>query len=84
MGSLVPANKIWKALGAPDNMGISSIGGHNYCQIPVKQVEDLNAFVDKFLWGKNTNTAVFKNDAVYNFGFQEASHVDWQTPTLSQ
>lgn len=48
-GCMVVANKIWKALGAPDSMGISSIGGHNHCQFPDKQVEDLNAFVDKFL-----------------------------------
>jgi len=70
---------IYKALGVPDNMGFSGTPGHNHCTFPSSQQSELTAFVQKFLFDQNTNTAVSKSDQ----SFDQAKWVDWTTPTLS-
>ncbi|KAF6752034.1 hypothetical protein DFP72DRAFT_905893 [Ephemerocybe angulata] len=82
-GCMTTAAKVWKALGVPDNMGVSSYGGHNHCSFPSSQNNDLNAFVNKFLKGQNTNTTIIKTDSSNQFGYSEATYVDWTVPTLT-
>ncbi|EAU87167.1 Cip2 [Coprinopsis cinerea okayama7 len=83
-GCMVTGRKIYQALGVPNNMGISQIGGHNHCMFPGSQQNDLNAFVDKFLRGNNNaNTNIQRTDAPNNAGFVESQWVNWQVPTLS-
>jgi len=75
------AHKVWQALGVPDRMGYSQIGGHNHCSFPDSQLPELTAFVQKFLIGKGTeSTNVMKTDGGY--AYDEATWVDWTTPTL--
>jgi len=55
--SLNAARKVWKQLGIEDRMGYSIIGGHPHCQLPESQYPETEAFIDKFLLGKDdTNT----------------------------
>ena len=75
------AHLIWQALGIPDKMGFSLVGGHNHCAFPASQMPEVQAYVTKFLVGNGTaSTAVLKNDQ--NIAFDTATWVDWTTPTL--
>lgn len=75
------AHKVWQALGEPDKMGISQVGGHNHCAFPDAQIPELTAYVQKFLVGTGTaNTAIMKTDG--SFKFDEATWIDWTVPTL--
>jgi hypothetical protein len=75
------AHKVWQALGVPDHMGISQVGGHNHCAFPDAQLPDLTAYVEKFLIGTGTaNTSIMKTDG--GFTFDEATWVDWIVPVL--
>ncbi|KAF8066890.1 hypothetical protein FPV67DRAFT_1214294 [Lyophyllum atratum] len=76
------ANKIWQALGAADSMGVSQVGNHNHCAFPSSEQGDLDAFVNKFLKGQNTNTNIVKTDGANGLGFNDATWIDWTVPTL--
>ena len=39
-------------------MGYSIQGGHGHCALPKSQYPEVEAFVDKFLLGKEANTIV--------------------------
>lgn len=52
------ARKVWKKFGIADRMGFSIIGGHGHCQLPKSQYPAVEAFVDKFLLGKEADTHV--------------------------
>ncbi|KAG6888051.1 carbohydrate-binding module 1 [Termitomyces sp. Mi166 len=82
-GCQTTAHEIWKALGVPDSMGVSQVGNHNHCAFPSSEEGDLDAFVNKFLKGQNTNTNIIKTDGANNLGFVAANYVDWTTPTLT-
>lgn len=79
-GCMKAAHKVWEALGVPDSMGVSQIGGHNHCQFPSSQQSELTAFVNKFLLDQTTNTAIMRTDGGYTFN--EAQWVDWSVPKL--
>ena len=75
------AHKVWQALGVPDNMGFSQVGGHNHCSFPDAQLPELTAYVQKFLIGTGTaSTSLMKTDGGYTF--DEAAWVDWTVPAL--
>ncbi len=77
----VAAREVWKALGVPDAMGISQVGGHNHCQLPASQFGDVNSFVKKFLLGDaSANTNVQKTDGT--FSTDAGAWIDWKTPAL--
>ncbi len=56
--SCVAARKVWEKFGIADRMGYSFIDGHMHCQLPESQWPELEAFVDKFLLGKDVPTEV--------------------------
>jgi hypothetical protein len=60
---------VYRILGIPDRFGFSH-SSHNHCMLPDEQLPELEAFVDKFLMGKETNTTgISKNpfpDTDYN------------------
>jgi hypothetical protein len=78
-GCMTVAHSAWQALGVPDNMGYSQIGAHAHCAFPSNQQSQLTAFVQKFLLGQSTNTAIFQSD----FTFSASQWIDWTTPTLT-
>ncbi|MFD1256564.1 hypothetical protein ACFQ3S_07125 [Mucilaginibacter terrae] len=62
-------------------MGYSQIGGHNHCSFPNAQLPELTAYIQKFLIGKGTeNTYMMNTDG--GFAYDEATWVDWTTPSL--
>ncbi len=56
--SCVAARKVWEKFGIADRMGYSFIDGHMHCMLPESQWPELEAFVDKFLLGKDVPTEV--------------------------
>jgi len=82
-GAMKTANKIWQALGATANMGVSQVGNHAHCAFPSSEQGDLDAFINKFLKGQNTNTSFVKTDGANGLGFVDATWVDWTVPTLT-
>jgi hypothetical protein len=76
------AHMVYEALGIPDKMGFSQIGGHNHCAFPDSQLTELRAYIKKFLVGGGTdNTNVNKTDG--NFTFDKAKWANWTIPILS-
>ncbi|HVZ31718.1 MAG TPA: hypothetical protein VG963_04790, partial [Polyangiaceae bacterium] len=77
---LVAASEIWKALGVPDAMGASQVGGHQHCRdVPQAQLDELGAFVDKFLLGKDAKTNVLRSDRITP---NRDRWITWSTPEL--
>ena len=72
---------IYEALGVPDNMGFSTVGGHAHCQFPASQQPELTAYIQKFLLGKDADTNIFRVER-YKFIFDYNRWVNWTTPTL--
>jgi len=83
--NLVAAAEIWKGLGVGDAMGASQIGGHPHCRdVPQPQLDELGAFVDKFLLGKlpdesGASTSVLRSDRISP---DRARWIPWSTPAL--
>jgi hypothetical protein len=77
----VAAAEIWTALGAQGAMGASQVGGHPHCtELPQAQIEELGAFIDKFLLEKtDANTVVLRSDRVTP---DRARWISWSTPAL--
>lgn len=69
--SCMAARKVWKAFGIEDRMGFSIVGGHPHCQLPDSQYPEVEAFVDKFLLGKEVDTNVTKADMFQNTDYQK-------------
>ncbi|HEY4158940.1 MAG TPA: hypothetical protein VGM29_12615 [Polyangiaceae bacterium] len=77
----VEAHTVWEALGIPDKMGFSQIGGHMHCDFPASQQPEVSAYVQRFLLGDDTqNTTIMETDGGYTVDM--ATWVDWTTPTL--
>lgn len=52
------AKRVWEEFGIEDRFGFSIVAGHNHCMLPDVQRPEVEAFIDKFLLGKETNTEV--------------------------
>ena len=50
------AKKVWERFGIGNRMGWSIVGGHGHCQLPERQWPEVQAFIDRFLLGRETNT----------------------------
>ena len=50
------AKKVWNQFGIGDRFGYSIVNGHGHCQLPESQFPEVEAFIDKFLLGKTTDT----------------------------
>lgn len=51
------ARKVWEKFGMADRMGWSIVDGHGHCQLPESQMPEVQAFIDKFLLGRATDTS---------------------------
>lgn len=57
--SCVAAREVWEKFGIEDRMGFSIQGKHGHCQLPQSQYPEVEAFIDKFLLGKeDANTTI--------------------------
>jgi hypothetical protein len=50
------ARKVWVRFGISDRMGWSIVPGHGHCRLPESQYPEVQAFIDRFLLGRDTNT----------------------------
>ena len=50
------AKKVWERFGIGDRMGWSIVNGHGHCQLPESQFPEVQAFIDRFLLGRKTDT----------------------------
>ena len=55
------AHEVWKTFGIGDRFGFYIDGKHPHCNIPATERPAIEAFVDKFLLGKNVNTDITVN-----------------------
>ena len=66
------AHEVWKTFEIGDRFGFSIVAGHPHCRLPDSQRPEVEAFVDKFLLGKNdANTSVTKHP------FEQVEHEFW-------
>ena len=57
--SMNGAMKVWEQFGIADRVGYSIVAGHGHCQLPEVQFPEVEAYIDRFLLGKeNQNTKV--------------------------
>ena len=83
-GCVNAAHTVFEALGVPDHHGFIQQGGHAHCAFPSNQTAPLDAFINRFLLGQNTNTNVFQTNNVFNGGkYTQSQWINWQTPTLT-
>ncbi|MCR4859357.1 MAG: hypothetical protein K5910_01685 [Bacteroidales bacterium] len=52
------ARRVWQQYGIADRMGYTFQGGHMHCGLPREQWPEVEAFVDRFLLGKDVPTEV--------------------------
>jgi hypothetical protein len=76
--SMKAATEVYKALGIPERIGFSQVGGHAHCAFPSSQTNDVGAFVDKFLLGKDANTSIAKSPYTTDL----TKWITWGTPQL--
>jgi hypothetical protein len=79
-GCMRAGKLIYGALGVPENMGISVVGGHNHCQFPSTQNSELTQFINYFLLNSNTKpTNLDRSDS----NVDVKKYIDWAAPTLT-
>lgn len=67
------ARKVWETFGIADRMGFSIVGGHPHCMVPTSQFAHIEAFVDKFLLGKEeVDTHITQADM-----FKHVDYMKW-------
>lgn len=54
--SVNAAKQVWDNLGIADRFGYSILGNHPHCMLPSAQYPEVEAFIDRFLLGKDANT----------------------------
>lgn len=59
------AREVWQQFGIADRMGYSIVGGHPHCMLPESQYAEVQAFIDRFLLGRDTDTRNVQK-AVFN------------------
>ena len=80
--SINAAKEVWKALGVEDRIGFDFTSKHTHCAAAASQVASANAFVDRFLKGKDANTSIVVEPREGNFELDFRGSIDWQTPML--
>lgn len=76
----IAAKEVYKTLGIEDRFGYSIIGGHGHCSVPNSQLPEIEAFVDKFLLGKDS---VYTNIETTPYSIDVTSWITWTNPILS-
>jgi hypothetical protein len=73
--------QVYNALGIGDRFGFSLIGPHDHCSVvPISQISEIEAFVDKFLLGNDT---VNTNVATTPYDTDLSPWITWTAPALS-
>lgn len=73
------ARKVWEAFGIKDRMGYSFEDKHMHCMLPEGQYPEVEAFVDKFLLGKqDVNTNIERAEMYQNVDYMK--WMPWAKP----
>jgi hypothetical protein len=78
-GCMKAARLIYKAVGAPNNMGFSLVGGHSHCQFPSAQSTDLNTYIDYFLLKSGTAPGAIEKSSS---NVDVSTWAPWTVPTI--
>ncbi|MBR3456322.1 MAG: hypothetical protein IKH26_13500 [Bacteroidaceae bacterium] len=62
--SMNEAIKVWQKFGIEDRIGYSIIGGHPHCRLPENQYPVVEAFIDKFLLGKQDVNTIYRESSL--------------------
>ncbi|MBR4365212.1 MAG: hypothetical protein IKP43_00345 [Bacteroidaceae bacterium] len=62
--SMIAAINVWKKFGIEDRVGYSIIGGHPHCRLPENQYPVVEAFIDKFLLGKQDVNTIYRESSL--------------------
>ena len=54
--SMKAVKEVYKTLGIPEKVGYAIEGGHGHCQLPQGEYKYVEAYIDRFLLGKDVNT----------------------------
>ncbi|KAI0599092.1 carbohydrate esterase family 15 protein [Biscogniauxia sp. FL1348] len=79
-GCMKAGRLIYKAVGAPTNMGFSLVGGHSHCMFPSSQQADLTTYMDYFLLGGTTAPGEVEKSSA---NVEVTEWAPWEVPTLS-
>ncbi|KAF9876971.1 hypothetical protein CkaCkLH20_05817 [Colletotrichum karsti] len=79
-GCMKAGRLIYQALGVPENMGFSLVGGHNHCQFPSGQNSELTQYINYFLLNSGTKPSILERSTV-NVNVKD--YASWTAPTLS-
>jgi len=74
--SVNAARKVYERYGIADRCGYSIVGGHGHCQLPENQYADVEAFLDRFLLGKDVDTNITKAPVFENGSHKAAPLVE--------
>ena len=67
LASAQAAREVWHRFGIADRMGWSIVGGHGHCQLPESQYREVEAFIDRFLLGRETDFFTPSRDGFRRF-----------------
>ncbi|KAJ7890640.1 Glucuronoyl esterase catalytic domain from Hypocrea Jecorina [Mycena olivaceomarginata] len=81
-GAMVSARTAWTAMGVSDFMGISQAFNHSHCVFPSTQQPQLDAFINKFLFGQQTDTDIVETAGNYTFEVPDAQWAPWSVPAF--
>ncbi|WYZ43798.1 hypothetical protein EsH8_VII_000234 [Colletotrichum jinshuiense] len=79
-GCMKAGRLIYQALGVPENMGFSLVGGHNHCQFPSGQNGELTQYINYFLLNSGTKPSITERSTV-NVNVRD--YATWTAPTLA-
>ncbi|KAK1970815.1 carbohydrate esterase family 15 protein [Colletotrichum sublineola] len=79
-GCMKAGRLIYQALGVPENMGFSLVGGHNHCQFPSGQNAELTQYISYFLLGSTAKPSPLERSTV-NVNVRD--YASWTAPVLS-
>jgi hypothetical protein len=83
------AQEVFDALGAGGNFGYDFTTDHDHCDAAASQVDTANAFVSKFLLGKDANTDIAippdpnpHQAGQATFDLDQTKAINWTPPAL--
>ena len=74
--SMEAARKVWEQYGVADRCGYSIINGHSHCQLPQSQYAEVEAYLDRFLLGKDVDTDNVRKAPFYQEGGSRATPLE--------
>lgn len=81
-GGMVAARAVYTAMKTSDALGISQAANHSHCDFPATQQPQLDAFINKFLFDKETDTDIVETAGNWTFVVPNERWAPWHVPTF--